>query len=162
MHVDETGRHVEPGGVDRSFRAAADFADRGDALSLDRQIGDDARRPGPVEDGAALDDQVVVRRPAAEEARGEDEPRKGKAPGCAVPESHRRLSREWDPVSARWAIRGIKVSDDVRNQHRGPPGFPGRNLTKLVIAVVAPSLLLALSIPLIRGSRTRSRKLPVV
>jgi len=50
---------------------------------------------------------------------------------------------------------------DVRNQHRGPPGFPRRNLTKLVIAVVTPSLLLALSIPLIRGSRTRSRKLPV-
>ena len=101
VHVHEAGCHVEAGGVDRSFRAAADVADRGDALALDRQIGDDARRPGPVEDGAALDDQVVIRRPAAEKERGEDERRKGKAPGCGVPERHRRLSREWDPGSAR-------------------------------------------------------------
>ena len=75
VHVDETGSHVEPRGVDRSFRAAADVADRGDALSLDRQIGDDSRCSGPVEDGAALDDQVVIRRPAAEERT-----RRGRAP----------------------------------------------------------------------------------
>ena len=109
VHVDEAGGHVETGGVDGAFRAAAGLTDRDDALSLDRQIGDDARRPGPVEDGAAPDHQVVVRRPAAEEPTREDEPRKGKAPGCAVPERHRRLSREGDPGSARRANRAVKV-----------------------------------------------------
>ena len=73
MHVDETGGHIEAGGIDRPFPPAVDFADRNDAIPVDGHIGDDARRPAPVEDGASPDHQVVVGR-AAGEAHRQDQP----------------------------------------------------------------------------------------
>ena len=69
MHVDETGGHVESGGVDRSRRPAVDLADRGDAIPVNSHIGNDSRRPAAVEDGAAPDHQVVAGRASGEAHR---------------------------------------------------------------------------------------------
>ena len=60
MDIDEAGRHEAALGVDGAGRRlAAQVADGGDAIAVDRHVGSVARRCVPVDDGAASDHQIV-------------------------------------------------------------------------------------------------------
>src|SRR3954470_1615056 len=61
VNVNEPGRDDEPSGVDCLCRLrSCNAADRRDPSVLDRHVLHDTRTAGPVDDGAAGDEQVIA------------------------------------------------------------------------------------------------------
>jgi hypothetical protein len=59
VDVDEPGRHHVAGGVDLPAAGAVDPPHRGDALAVHGDVGRPGRGPGPVDQAAVADDQIV-------------------------------------------------------------------------------------------------------
>ena len=59
VHVDPAGRDEQAVGVDFAPRRALLAADCGDAAAVDRDVSGERRLTGPIDDGAAANDDVV-------------------------------------------------------------------------------------------------------
>ncbi len=59
MDVDEAGRDEAPRRVDLARAAPGDATHPGDAIAVDRYVGCEAGPPGPVDDLAVPDHEVV-------------------------------------------------------------------------------------------------------
>ena len=59
MNVDEAGRHDEPGCIELFDRVAEVGANGRNDAAINREVGDVTGRPGAVDDGPAVDDEVV-------------------------------------------------------------------------------------------------------
>jgi hypothetical protein len=72
QHVDEARSNRLPVGIDlRSTARVINFSNRGDGVSLDRQIARDRRRSTAVVNHSVADDGVVVRRAAGAQKQHE-------------------------------------------------------------------------------------------
>ncbi len=75
QRVDESRCHDQAGGIDLLIGGGpAEIADRHDAVTVDRHVGEPTRRSGTVVDGAAANQDIVMRcRARGEQQDGDEE-----------------------------------------------------------------------------------------
>ena len=94
VHVDEAGRDEQAVGVDDFARGTVDRADFGDDAVGDRDVGDARRGAGAVDDGAALDHEIVcAHRTSPKNARMSPINRSGSSSAAKCPPRSNRVYR---------------------------------------------------------------------